>query len=183
MSRPAGVPVSTANSRGGSLLPASWIAAGDALRARWAALALRERALVAAAVALIGVFVLLSVAIQPAWRTLRDAPGQIDQQGVQLQALQRLAAEATELRAIAPVSSAQASAALQGATDRLSGRATVLLQGDRATVTVNGLSGDELRDWLTEVRSAARGRATEVQLTRSAQGYTGTLVLSLGGSR
>lgn len=164
-------------------MPASWIAARDALRARWTALASRERAGLSAAAALIGLYLLWSVAIQPAWRTLREAPGRIDQQGAQLQILQRLAAEAAELRAMAPVSSGQATAALQGATARLGGRATLQLQGDRATVTVNGLTGDELRDWLAEVRSAARARATEVQLTRGAQGYSGTLVLSLGGSR
>lgn len=183
MNRPAGVQVTTANGRGGRLMPASWIAARDALQARWSVLAARERAALTAAAVLIGVFLLWSVAIQPAWRTLREAPGRIDRQGAQLQGVQRLAAEAVELRAMAPVSSAQASAALQGATARLAGRATLQLQGDRATITVNGLTGDELRDWLAEVRSAARARATEVQLTRGAQGYTGTLVLSLGGNR
>ena len=183
MIRQAGVQVTTANGRGGRLIPASWIAASDTLRTRWAALAARERAGLLVAGLLIGVFLLWSVAIQPAWRTLHEVPVRIDQQGAQLQALQRLAAEAVELRATAPVSSAQASAALQGATARLGGRATLQLQGDRATVTVNGLTGDELRDWLVEARSAARARATEVQLTRGAQGYTGTLVLSLGSSR
>jgi general secretion pathway protein M len=183
MSRPASTQVATVNGRVGRLIPPSWIAPRDALQDRWSALATRERAGLTAAAVLIGVFLLWSTAIQPAWRTLREAPGRIDRQGAQLQVLQRLAAESAELRAIAPVSSAQASAALQGATARFAGRASLQLQGDRATVTVNGLAGDELRDWLAEVRSAARARATEVQLTRSAQGYTGTLVLSLGGSR
>ena len=183
MSRPAGMSVITVRSAGRGLMPASWLAARDALRARWTALASRERAGLSAAAALIGIFLLWSVAIQPAWRTLSEAPARIDQQGAQLQTLQRLAAEAAELRAVAPVSSAQASAALQGATARLAGRASLQLQGDRATFTVNGLAGDELRDWLAEARSAARARATEVQLTRGAQGYSGTLVLTLGGSR
>ena len=66
---------------------------------------------------------------------------------------------------------------------RFDGRASLQWQGDIASVAVDGLSGDELRDWLAEVRSAARLRATEVQLTRGAQGYTGTLVLSPGGPR
>ena len=183
MNRPASAQVGPPSGRGSRLLPASWIAARDTLRARWTVLAQRERAGAAGAAALIGVLLLWSVAVQPAWRTLREAPARIDQQGAQLQNLQRLAAEAAELRAIAPVSTAQASAALQGAVARLGGRATLQLQGDRAVVTVNGLAGDELRDWLSEVRNAARGRATEVQLTRGAQGYAGTLVLSFGSSR
>jgi len=183
MSRPGSTPAPSANGRSSRLMPAAWIAPRDALQARWRTLAARERTGLMAAAVLLGVFLLWSMAVQPAWRTLREAPGRIDQQGAQLQALQRMAAEATELRAIAPISSAQSSVALQGATARLAGRATLQLQGDRATVSVNGLSGDELRDWLAEVRSAARARATEVQLTRGAQGYAGTLVLSLGGSR
>ena len=183
MNRPAGTQVATVNTRAGRLMPASWIATRDSLRERWTALAARERAGLAAAAVVIGVFLLWSTAIQPAWRTLLEAPGRIDRQGAELQAVQRLAAEAAELRAIAPVARAQASAALQGATARFAGRATVQLQGDRATVAVNGLTGDELRDWLVELRSAARAHATEVQLTRGAQGYTGTLVLSLGGSQ
>jgi len=183
MSRPASVQVTPVNGPGSRLMPATWVAPRDALPARWTALAARERAGLTAAAVLIGFFLLWSVAIQPAWRTLREAPGRIDQQGARLQGLRQLAAEASELRAVAPVSSAQASAALQGATARLGGHATLLLQGDRATVTVNGLTGAELRDWLAEVRSAARTRATEVQLTRAAQGYSGTLVLSLGGGR
>ena len=183
MSRPGGAPVSTARAGGAPRLPGSWIARRDALQARWTTLAARERAGLTAAVAVIGLLLLWSVAIQPAWRTLREAPVRIDQQGVQLQQLQGLAVETAELRTIAPVSSAQASAALQGTMTRFDGRATLQWQGDIASVAVDGLSGDELRDWLAEVRSAARLRATEVQLTRGVQGYTGTLVLSPGGPR
>lgn len=183
MSRPVSTPVGTARPGEQRLGAASWIAARETLRARWTALAARERTGLTAAAVLIGALLLWSVAIQPAWRTLREAPARIDQQGAQLQRLNRLAAEATELRSIAPVSSAQASAALQGTMARFAGRSTLQWQGELATVAVNGLSGDELRDWLAEVRSAARMRATEVQLTRGAQGYTGTLVLSPGGQR
>ncbi|OYT98788.1 MAG: general secretion pathway protein GspM [Burkholderiales bacterium PBB1] len=183
MSRPASAPAGTTRSDDRRLGTASWITARETLRARWTALAARERAGLSAAAWLVGVLLLWSVAIQPAWRTLREAPARIDQQGTQLQRLNRLAAEATELRAIAPVPSAQANAALQGTMTRFAGRASLQWQGELATVAVNGLSGDELRDWLAEVRSASRMRATQLQLTRGAQGYSGTLVLSPGGQR
>ena len=150
---------------------------------RWAAMAPRERAWMGAAGAVIGVFLLWSMAIQPAWHTLRTAPAQIDKLGVQLQTMQRLAVEVAELRNSAPVSASQAGAALQSATQRLGSRAQLVLQGDRASVTVKGLSGNDLNNWLAEVRSGARARATEVQLTREAQGYSGTVVLSLGSDR
>lgn len=188
MSRPAGPAPSASTSvsaarRGPGLLPVTWLARRDTLLARWAALGARERLWLSAAAGLIGALLLWTIAIQPAWRTVREAPARIELQGAQLQTMQRLAAETAELRTIAPVATAQADAALQGATDRLGEGASLLLQGDRATVTVNGLSGDALRDWLIEVRSAARARPTEVQLSRQAEGYSGTVVLSLGGSR
>lgn len=163
-----------------SRLPASWLALQDALTARWRALGRRERNWITLAAVLIGGFVVWSLAIQPAWRTLRSAPAQIDQLDAQTRTMQKLAAEAADLRNAAPVSAAQTRVAFQTATERLGTRAKTVLQGDFATVTVTGLSGDELRSWLAEVRSAARARATEVQLARDATGYTGTVVLSLG---
>lgn len=167
----------------GDRQPLAWHARWTALRAHWAGLAPRERLGMTVAAAGVGGLLLWRVAMAPAWHTLQDAPARIDHQGSQLQALQQLAAEATELRTTPPVTSAQADAALTSASTRYGGRVSLQRQGDRATVTVRDLTGDELRDWLAEARSNARARATEVQLTRGAQGYTGTLVLSLGDNR
>jgi general secretion pathway protein M len=47
-------------------------------------------------------------------------------------------------------------------------------------LTLNGVSGEQLRSWLAEARSGARARPVEAQLSRGPQGYTGTLVVSLG---
>jgi len=57
-----------------------------------------------------------------------------------------------------------------------------VLCGDRATLKLNGVSGEALRDWLSEARSAARARAVEVTLTRNPQGYSGTVVVTLGAT-
>lgn len=183
MNRPTSASPTVGTARAGSLLPPAWLAQRDKLMARWSAMGRRDRRIVLVAAALVGVFLLWSVAIQPAWQTVRDAPSRIDQLGAQLQTMQSLAAEVAELRDVAPVSASQAAAALQGATDRLGDRATMVQQGDRATVNLNGMSGDDLRSWLAEVRSAARARVAEVQLSRDASGYTGTIVLTLGGGR
>ena len=78
------------------------------------------------------------------------------------------------------MSPAQAAAALKSATDRLGDKARLSLQGDRASLTLNGVSPEALRGWLLEARSAARARPVEAQLTRGPQGYSGTLVVSLG---
>lgn len=160
--------------------PAAWVNARAALQAQWAGLATRERSALTAAATVIGLALLWWVAIAPAWRTLQEVPARIDRQGLQLQTLQQLAAETAELRTLAPVSSAQAGAALDSASARYGARISLQRLGDQATVSVRELTGDELRDWLAEVRSTARARTTEAQLSRSGQGYTGTLVLSLG---
>jgi general secretion pathway protein M len=123
------------------------------------------------------------IALQPALRTVRDAPVQIDRLDAQLQRMQRQAAEASELRAAPPLSAAQSTAALQAATERLGARGRLTLAGDRATLTLTGDTGAQLRDWLSEARSGARARPVEVQLTRTPQGYSGTIVVTVGGTR
>lgn len=183
MSRPLSAPTSSRAPFAPSALPAAWVALRNTLATRWSALGPREKTGVAAAGLVIGAFLLWSLTIQPAWRTVRDAPVQIDRLGAELQTMQRLAAEATELRNTAPVSTAQAGAALQAATRRLGSRAQLVLLGDRATVTLKGLSGDDLRSWLAEARSTARARTNDAQLARDPQGYSGTLVLVLGNGR
>ena len=55
------------------------------------------------------------------------------------------------------------------------------LQGERAVLTLNGASTSQLRAWLAEVRSGARARPVEANLTRGAEGYSGTVVVALPG--
>ena len=148
----------------------------------WRTLAARERQwlTVAGVIAVIGLVWLL--AVQPAWRTLARAPAQLDTLELQLQTMQALAAEAQQLRSAPPVAPDQAAAALKSATDRLGDKAKLALQGERAVLTLNGVGTGALRDWLAEARAGARARPVEANLTRGAQGYSGTLVLALGNA-
>ena len=150
-------------------------------RERWHALAPRERRLLRLAAAVLGAAVLWAVAVAPAWRTARTAPVELERLERQWQDMQRLAAEARELRATPAVSSAQAVAALQASTARLGDAARLSLAGDRATVTLAGVDGAQLRDWLAEVRSGARAQPIEAQLVRGPEGYAGSVVLALPG--
>jgi general secretion pathway protein M len=147
----------------------------------WQALAPRERVGASAAIALIALALLWLVALAPALRTLRTAPAQLDQLDAQLAQMQRLAVEARGLKGSTPVAAGQAAAALRAATERLGAVARLQVVGDRATLTLNGASGEALRQWLAEARSAARARPVEAQLARAAQGFSGTLVVSFGG--
>ncbi len=159
------------------------LAAGlQPLRAAWRARDARERRLLLLAAWVLGLYLLWALALQPAWRTLRDAPPRLEGLEAQLQAMQAQAADAQALRATPPMPRPQASAALQAATARLGARARLAEQGDRAVLTLDGLSGEELRGWLSEVRSGSRARAVELNLTRQPQGLTGTVVVALPGA-
>lgn len=152
------------------------------LRRRWTALAPRERAGVALSGALVLVLLLWSIGLQPALRTLREAPGQRAALDADLARMQRLAAEAAELRAQPPVDPSQADAALQSATAQLGDGAKLQRSGERVTVTLTGVEPGALLNWLGEVRNAARGRVIEAQLTRAGHGYSGSVVLALAGA-
>jgi general secretion pathway protein M len=147
----------------------------------WRARSLRERQALAIGVIALVIIVAWLILVAPAWSTIREAPARLDQLDRQLQWIQATAAEVKTLRAIAPVSASQANAALKAATDRLGDRAKLSVQGDRATLTLTNVSTEALRSWLNEARSAARARPIEASLARAAQGYSGTLVMTLGG--
>jgi general secretion pathway protein M len=171
----------TGLARFGLTVPASWLALRERAFTRWLALAPRERTGLTVAACFTGALMVWFIAIQPAWRTLSAAPVQLDQLDAQLQTMRRLAAEASELRNMPPVSAMQSGTSLLSATERLGPKAELTLSGDGATCNFDGVSAGELQSWLTEIRSAARARVTQAQLSRDPKGYSGTIVVSLGG--
>ncbi|WP_422012513.1 type II secretion system protein GspM [Roseateles sp.] len=148
--------------------------------AQWQALGERERLVLATVAALLGLLLAWSLLLAPALRTLKTAPAELEQLELQLQQMQAQAQEARTLRAAPAVPPAQAQAALTASVEHLGPVARINLAGDRAVVTLNGIAPEALQSWLGEVRSAARARPVEAQLTRGPKGYAGTLVLSLG---
>jgi general secretion pathway protein M len=153
----------------------------NALRQRWAALSARERRLVALAAAVIGAALLFAVGIAPAWRTLQAAPAEHARLDAELQSMQRLAAEARALRAVPPMAPGLAAQSLQAATARLEG-ARLMLQGERAVLTIDGASGEAIAQWLAEARQGARARPVEARLQGGDDGlYKGSIVVALGG--
>jgi general secretion pathway protein M len=143
-------------------------------------LAPRERLWLTVVAWVLALLLIWLLAVQPAWRTLSRAPAQLDAMDAQLQVMQRQASEVQALRGAAPVTPDQAAAALAAATLRLGDKAKLSVQGERATLTLSGVGTSALRDWLAEARAGARARPIEANLTRSAAGFSGTLVLGLG---
>jgi general secretion pathway protein M len=150
---------------------------------RWQGMPARERLGATIALLVLGAWLVWLFAIQPALRTTREAPAQIDALDTQLQAMQRMAAESRELRGASPVPVGQSIAALTSATERLGDKGRISIQGDRATLALTGVTSDKLRAWLSEARSGARARPVDVQLTRGPQGYAGTVIVTLAGAQ
>lgn len=148
---------------------------------QWQTLGERERLAVSGIAVLLVLFLAWAVLLAPALRTLKAAPAELETLELQLQQMQSQAQEAAALRKAPGVPPAQAQAALTASVEHLGPVARLNLTGDRAVVTLNGIAPQALQAWLGEVRSAARARPVEAQLTRGPKGYSGSLVLSLGG--
>ena len=149
----------------------------------WQARSSRERQAVIVVVLVLALFAAWSLLVQPALRTAREAPAELDRLDAQYQQMQRIAAESGALRAAPRVPPSQAALALRAATDRLGDRAKLLQQGDRATLTLTGVAPEALRGWLNEARSGARARPVEANLVRAGDGYNGTLVVAIGSQQ
>ena len=147
----------------------------------WAARTPSERS----TIALMGVVVVCAlvwwIALAPALRIVRAAPAEIALLDRQLQQMQLAAAEAQTLRGTVPVGQSQAVAALQAATERLGPSGKVVVQGERVTVTFTAVPAEALRAWLNEARSGARARPVEAQWAKAGDGYSGSVVVLIGG--
>jgi general secretion pathway protein M len=148
----------------------------------WHARAPRERQAIAAMAAAIAFLLVWLIAVQPALRSLRETPAELDRLDSQWQQMQLAALESATLRTASPVPPQQAAEALRAATERLGGKAKIALQGDRATLTFTAVPFEALRNWIGEARSAARARPVEAQLLKSANGYSGTITIVLSGT-
>jgi general secretion pathway protein M len=162
------------------VLRQAWVPRREKAQAAWRRLAPRERTMVAVGAVALGLLLFVLVFINPALRTLREAPLRLAELDAKLAQMQGWAAEAAQLQQQPTVSSAQALAALQAATEFLGPEAQLQIQGDRASLRFRQLSGEQLGSWLMETRRAARARAVEAQLQRGADGlYSGSVVLQL----
>ena len=152
----------------------------DQMRARFAKLDARERQMVVVIGGLLSFLIVWLLLVRPAWTTLDDAPMLRTQADAQLLQMQAIANEAKQLRALPPVPQSVAEQVLKSATDDLGGKAKFAMQGDRGTLSVTGINGEDLRTWLLKARGGARARPVEASLMRAGEGYNGTLVVAIG---
>lgn len=152
------------------------------LNQRWARMQPRERAMVGAGAAAVALVVFWLVGIKPAWTTWKTVPAERRELQLSLLDMQRLANESRDLKAQPPVNAAQAAQALQSATDRLGSNGKLSQLGDRATLTISGVSPEALRTWLSEVRSGARARPVDMTVNRADGGLTGQVTVTLSAT-
>jgi general secretion pathway protein M len=151
------------------------------LRTRWAGLAPREQALVAAAAAVVALALLWWIALGPALATLRSAEAQHRALDAQLQHMRRLQAQARAMQSQPRQSHEEALRQLETAIrEHLGVNARYTIAGERVSVTLSNAPADGLARWLTQVRSNARALPGEARLTRNASGgWDGTLLVTL----
>ena len=153
------------------------------LAARYAKLDARERRMVIVIVVAVSFLVVWLALVRPALNTLDAAPALRAQADAQLLQMQAISNEAKQLRALPPVPTSVAEQVLKSATDELGGKAKIAVQGERATLSVTGINGEELRKWLIQARGGARARPVEANLMRAGDGYNGTLVVAIGSQQ
>jgi len=153
------------------------------LQARWRVLAPREKAGILLAAALLGLAVSWWVLLAPALHTWRSAGAEARSLDAQLQKMQSLQAQAQELQSQGRLGPEEARRALDASVkQQLGSTAQLSVSGERATVTLKGVSAEALAQWLTQSRINARVLPTEARLSRSASAsasWDGTIVLAL----
>jgi general secretion pathway protein M len=153
----------------------------EELRARWAALAPREQALVAAAGGFVALALLWWIAVAPALATLRSAEADHRTLDAQLAHMRRLQAQARAMQAQPRQNPADAVRQLEATVrQQLGTSARYAIDGERVTLTLTNTPAPALAQWLSQVRANARAIPGEARLVRNpAGGWDGTLVLSL----
>ncbi len=160
------------------------------LQAAWQALAPKDRRALTLAAVVLAAVALVQWGIVPAWRTVANTPQQLDAAQLELQRMQAMAQEAQALQARGTAGPGQASgtlATLQRITQQTLGdHAQLTPQGDRVKVSLTQAPGQELAQWLAQVRTQARVAAQEVQIETTGKPgpgaqWRGTVVLTGAG--
>jgi general secretion pathway protein M len=95
--------------------------------------------------------------------------------------MQGLQSQAKALQAQPRLAPDEARRLLEASVKPLAASLQIATAGDRATVTLKGMTADALTQWLAQVRLNVRVLPAEARLRRNAAGtWDGTMVLNLG---
>ena len=150
------------------------------LQAHWKTISAREQRLLLACLALIVCAALWWLTLAPALATLRSAEAQARLQDAQLQTMLGLQAQAQLIQAQPPLAAGESRRLLEATVKALGATAQLVVMGERATLTLKGVSAEDLAQCLVQARLNARALPSEAHLVRNATDtWDGTLVLNL----
>ena len=157
------------------------------LRLRWQQLGLRERQLLGAAGLVILAAVVWTASLAPSLKLLKTHETQRSVLDRQLSDMRALQAQAQTLQAQPLINAAESARLLTQFTQQQLGKsATVTVNGDRATVTLQATPAQALAQWLAQARLQARSVPLEARLnsatTPAGTTWSGQLTLSMAGS-
>jgi len=147
---------------------------------RWRSVSRREQRLLLLALGVVALALGWWLALAPALAVLKTAPQQHLALDAQMRHMQQLQAQAQALRAQPVIPPAETRRALDATLKPLGSSAQLVLQMERATITLKGVAPEVLAQWLAATRQNAHLVPSEAHLTRNAAGnWDGTLVLPL----
>lgn len=154
--------------------------------ARWQALSGNEQRSLTGLGWVLLVALLYSLAVAPAWRTLRHSDAQRAQLTQQVAQMQALQAQTQALQQRTPLPRAEALRALQNLSSGHGAAMQLNVQGERVLVQLKALPAATLAQWLSQIRSQAQTLPIEAHLTQtnaasanSPISWSGSLVLRL----
>ena len=146
---------------------------------RWLDLSGRERAGLSLALGLLALALVWSVGVEPAWRQWQQGQARTQTLQTQWQDLQALQAQVSALKGQSRVRPDDAARLLQASVATLGPNASLVVNGDMATVQIKGASAAALSKWLAQARVQALALPVQARLSRMAatgpSGTSGTL--------
>jgi len=135
---------------------------------RWLDLSGRERAGLSLALGLLALALVWSVGVEPAWRQWQQGQARTQALRTQWQDLQALQAQVSALKGHSRVRPDDAARLLQASVATLGPSASLVLNGDMATVQFKGASAAALSTWLAQARTQALALPVQARLSRTA---------------
>ena len=157
------------------------------LQERWRRLGLRERRLLGAAGLVMLAAAVWTASLAPSLKLLKTHEAQRSVLDRQLSDMRALQAQAQALQAQPLINAAESARLLTQFTQQQLGKsATVTVNGDRATVSLQATPAQAVAQWLTQARLQARCVPLEARLnsttTPAGTTWSGQLTLSLAGN-
>ncbi|NCN70004.1 MAG: type II secretion system protein M [Rhodoferax sp.] len=147
---------------------------------RWRSVSRREQRLLLLALGVVALALGWWLALAPALAVLKTAPQQHLALDAQMRQMLQLQAQVQALRAQPVINPVEARRALEASVQSLGSSAQLVLQMERAIVTLKGVAPEALAQWLAAARQNTHLVPSEAHLTRNLAGnWDGTLVLPL----